>query len=203
MTPLLCYRNGNKTLIPSVKNDPACFNVHTPKSDSHSRFPWPCAPDDLENLSLSPSFSVCKGNEKLMRLDLNFFSTPLLAASQRGWRRCLVSIEAVLTDGWMDRCRGSASAFGLHSPHMRGGWREWASETEGGREWAWRNQHSWIETKSRRQSEKKRPYQPVDSCGCCSPNNKALMMCGPSLICPAFKSGRENKPSVGQQSLKL
>lgn len=138
MTPLLCYRNGNKTLIPSVKNDPACFNVHTLKSDSHSRFPWPCTPDDLENLSLSPSFSVCKGNEKLMRLDLNFFSTPLLAASQRGWRRCLVSIEALLTDGWMDRCRGSASAFGLHSPHMRGGWREWGSETEGGREWAWR-----------------------------------------------------------------
>lgn len=95
----------------------------------------------IYKISLSLSFSVCKGNEKLMRLDLNFFSTPLLAASQRGWRRCLASIDAVLMDRWMDGRKSWASAFGLYSLHIerRRGWRI-GSETKGGIEHSWRRE---------------------------------------------------------------
>lgn len=72
--------------------------AHAPMGIS-SRFPMACLPSTIPlSLTLSLPRST-EGNEKLMKLDLNFFGESL-GLAPRGRR--LVAIEAVLTDGGMD-----------------------------------------------------------------------------------------------------
>lgn len=107
MMGLLRYWDGNKTLIPWAQDDLHASVCTRSDGDfvslSHGLL-------TIYKPSLSPSLFLSlihthlrftEGNEKLMKLDLNFFGEPLSSRSQRNRGRRLVSIEAVLTDGWI------------------------------------------------------------------------------------------------------
>lgn len=76
-----------------------------------------------------------------MRLDLNFFQHSTPGSFPEGLKE-MFSFYRSGADGWIDGCR---AAFALHSPHMRGGWRDRGrklKEGENGYEEGRRNQHS-------------------------------------------------------------
>lgn len=124
MTRLLRYWNENKSWIPWTREDLHASVCRSSDGDLVSLSHEPLLPS--RKLSFPPlslflcsffslppfCFRFAKSNEKLMKLDVNFFSARLHWRSLRNWRGRLVSVDACWwIAGWTNRWMHKVSAL--------------------------------------------------------------------------------------------